>query len=98
MLTDDARAWLRDLVAMPEADAAAEIAARLLGEREAAYRAGASEMAPAVRDAERDLVAALLRRKEADRRTWPAAERKAFRFLLLSIAANEHRTAPEEGA
>ena len=95
MLTDDARDWLRDLVAMPEADAAAEIAARLLGEREAAYRAGAAEMAPTVRDAERASVVALLRREMAG--AGPLV-RRTLEHVEQAIGANEHRAASGEGA
>ncbi len=78
MLPDDARLWLRDLVALPEEDAAREISARFLGVHEAAYRAGASEMAPTVRDAERDAVVRYLERVGAER-------------LAISIGADVHR-------
>lgn len=88
MLPDDARAWLRDLLALPEADAAAEISARFLGEREAAYRAGAAEMAPGVRDAERDAVVAFLQREKAG--TGPLVHR-TLEHAALAIVANEHR-------
>ena len=95
MLPDDAKEWLRALVAMPETDAARELAARFLGEREAAYRAGASEMAPAVRDAERDLVAALLRREMVG--AGPLV-RRTLEHVEQAVGANEHRAASGEGA
>jgi hypothetical protein len=81
MLRDDALSWLRELAALPEADAAAEISARFLGATEAAYRAGAAEMAPAVRDAERDAVVRLLRRM-------------SLLDAACAVEANTHREAP----
>lgn len=88
MLTDDARAWLRDLVAMPEDDAAREISARFIGAAEAAYRAGAAEMAPGVRDAERDLVVRLLRREMGER---GADSRRTLLHVVQAIEAGAHR-------
>jgi hypothetical protein len=91
MLRDDALSWLRELAALPEADAAAELSARFLGATEAAYRAGAAEMAPAVRDAERDAVVRLLQKHATSvdgllRGTLIAARR--------AVEDNTHREAP----
>ena len=78
MCPDDARLWLCDLVALPEDDAARELSARFLGAAEAAYRAGASEMAPGVRDAERDAVVRYLKNQ-------------GHEIVAMCVAANAHR-------